>query len=197
PAPRSPKPSRHVRTRANRRSRRASRNRRGRTSASDSWSCRNEGVHRSSSDEPRIRCSVLYVAPERSPITGGCLCGRVRYQAEAEPVVQGACHCTDCQRQTGGPFTVIIGVPRDAFTVEGDTLASFNTVGEDHGGETQRNFCSACGAPVFSIAAVAPELALIKAGSLGYAPWLQPNMGGGASAPQPRGARLGARGRLR
>ena len=109
----------------------------------------------------------------------------MRYRADADPVVQGACHCKDCQRQTGGPFTVIVGVPREAFTVEGDTLASFSTTGEDHGGETQRNFCSACGAPVFSIAAVAPQLALIKAGSMDDASWLEPSMEWWTSSAQP------------
>jgi len=60
-------------------------------------------------------------------------------------VVQAICLCVDCQRQTGSPFTVFVGVPRAAFNVEGSTLASFTTTGEDHGGDTQRNFCSACG----------------------------------------------------
>src|SRR5436305_10649265 len=100
------------------------------------------------------------------PITGGCLCGSVRYSCEADPVVQAACHCADCQRQTGSPFSVVVGVPREAFTVEGDTLASFSTTGEDHGRETQRNFCSACGSPLFSLSPLAPEIVLIKAGSL-------------------------------
>src|SRR5688572_11016157 len=93
------------------------------------------------------------------PITGRCLCGSVTYSADAEPVVQAVCHCTDCQRQTGNPFSVIVGVPRAALDVEGSTLASFATKGEDHGEDTERNFCSACGSPVFSIAAVLPALA--------------------------------------
>jgi hypothetical protein len=122
---------------------------------------------------------------EPSPITGRCLCGRVTYRAEAAPVLQLACHCTDCQRQTGGPFTVVVGVPRAAFTVEGDTLSSFTTIGEDHGGETQRNFCTACGAPVFSISSVVPELALIKAGSLDDPSWLRPSMEFWTSSAQP------------
>ena len=63
------------------------------------------------------------------------------YTADADPVVQAVCHCVDCQRQTGSPFTVFVGVPRAAFHVEGSTLASFTTTGEDHGGDTQRNFC--------------------------------------------------------
>jgi hypothetical protein len=110
------------------------------------------------------------------PITGHCLCGGVSYSVDAEPVVQAVCHCEDCQRQTGNPFSVIVGVPRAAFNVEGSTLASFATTGEDHGGETQRNFCSACGSPVFSITPVVPELAFIKAGSLDDASWLEPTV---------------------
>jgi hypothetical protein len=119
------------------------------------------------------------------PITGRCLCGSVTYSADAAPVVQAVCHCTDCQRQTGNPFSVIVGVPRAAFHVEGSTLASFATTGEDHGGETHRSFCSACGSPVFSIAAVAPELAFIKAGSLDDASWLEPAAEVWTSSAQP------------
>jgi hypothetical protein len=119
------------------------------------------------------------------PITGRCLCGSVTYTADAEPVVQAVCHCTDCQRQTGNPFSVIVGVPRAAFTVEGSTLASFTTTGEDHGGTTERNFCSACGSPVFSLTPVAPELAFIKAGSLDDASWLEPALEAWTSSAQP------------
>jgi hypothetical protein len=125
------------------------------------------------------------VADVPKPITGRCLCGSVTYSSDAEPVIQAACHCTDCQRQTGNPFSVIVGVPRAAFNVEGDTLASFSTIGEDHGGETQRNFCSACGSPLFSAAAVAPELVFIKAGSLDDASWLEPNVEAWTSSAQP------------
>lgn len=119
------------------------------------------------------------------PLTGRCLCGALTYSADAEPVVQAVCHCTDCQRQTGSPFTVFVGVPRSAFSAEGDTLASFTSTGEDHGGETERNFCSACGSPVFSISALAPELTLIKAGSLDDASWLEPSAEFWTSSAQP------------
>jgi hypothetical protein len=108
------------------------------------------------------------------PITGRCLCGSVTYSADADPVVQAVCYCTDCQRQTGNPFSVIVGVPRDSFEYNGDTLSSFATTGEDHGGETHRHFCTKCGAPVFSAAAVMPEMVFLKAGSLDDASWVKP-----------------------
>ena len=123
-----------------------------------------------------------------SPITGRCLCGNVTFTAEGDAVVQAACHCTDCQRQTGNPFSVIVAVAREGFSAEGDTLATYATIGEDHGGETQRNFCSACGSPVFSVAAVMPEMIFIKAGALDDASWYSRRSRSGP-APRSRGRR--------
>ena len=118
-------------------------------------------------------------------ISGHCLCGAVTYSSDAEPLVQAVCHCEDCQRQTGGPFTVVVGVPRDAFAAEGDTLATFVTIGEDHGRETERSFCTACGAPVFSVAGALPDLILIKAGSLDDASWVNPGVEVWTDSAQP------------
>jgi hypothetical protein len=109
-----------------------------------------------------------------SHLTGRCLCGGVTYSVSAEPFVQAVCHCTDCQRQTGTAFSVVVGVPLAALTVHGDTLSSFKTMGEDHGTPTERRFCSACGSPIVSVAEAAPEFAFIKAGTLDDASWLEP-----------------------
>ena len=127
---------------------------------------------------------VRHVTPPNR-FTGRCLCGAVTYSVEAEPIVQAVCHCADCQRQTGGPYSVIVGVPRAALTVEGETLATYTTIGEDHGGETERSFCNACGAPVFSHAAVMPEVVFVKAGSLDDASWVQPSVEAWTSSAQP------------
>jgi hypothetical protein len=108
------------------------------------------------------------------PITGRCLCGNVSYSVDAEPVAQGVCHCTDCQRQTGTAFSVVVGVPRDALTTEGDTLASFTTLGDATGTETERKFCSNCGSPLFSLSGAMPAVAFLKAGSLDDASWVEP-----------------------
>lgn len=107
-------------------------------------------------------------------ITGRCLCGNVTYHADAEPFLQGVCHCTDCQRQTGTAFSVVVGVPRAALTVEGDSQASFTTTGEDHGTPTERHFCSACGSPIVTYVEAMPDFAFIKAGTLDDASWLTP-----------------------
>jgi len=108
-------------------------------------------------------------------MTGHCLCGNVSYRLESEPFAQALCHCRDCQRQTGSAFSIVIGVPRDTFSVEGDTLASIETTGEVHGTPTRRHFCSNCGSPIFSVVDAQPEVVYVKAGTLDDASWLEPN----------------------
>jgi hypothetical protein len=43
-------------------------------------------------------------ATDWPPAEGGCACGAVRYRIEREPMFVHCCHCTRCQRETGGPF---------------------------------------------------------------------------------------------
>ena len=38
------------------------------------------------------------------PITGGCLCGGVRYESENRPVDVSYCHCRMCQQSSGNPY---------------------------------------------------------------------------------------------
>jgi hypothetical protein len=40
------------------------------------------------------------------PLTGGCLCGDVRFVVTALPRGLVYCHCTRCQRRTGTAFSV-------------------------------------------------------------------------------------------
>ena len=51
-------------------------------------------------------------------IVGGCLCGAVRYESEAEPVLTAVCHCRDCQKQTSSAFSVLVVLPKDSLRTE-------------------------------------------------------------------------------
>ena len=118
-------------------------------------------------------------------LDGSCLCGAVTYGCDADPVATAVCHCTECQKQTGSSFSVIVAVPRDSFEVEGDSLASFTTVGSDTGREVSRQFCRDCGSPIVSLADALPEMALIKAGTLHDSTWLEPTLHVWCDSAQP------------
>jgi hypothetical protein len=108
------------------------------------------------------------------PITGRCLCGDVQYKSEAPAKGSFVCHCTDCQKQTGTAFSVVVTVPEAAFTVSGETLVSYQTTGDDSGRPVHRHFCCRCGSPLFSIADHYPGSVFIKAGTLDDTSWLDP-----------------------
>jgi hypothetical protein len=54
-------------------------------------------------------------------ITGGCLCGAVRYQVVGIPLFAVLCHCRDCQRASGTGHVPVMGMPKSSFTVQGET----------------------------------------------------------------------------
>ena len=107
-------------------------------------------------------------------ISGGCLCGKVRYAANAEPVFTGVCHCKNCQKQAGTAFSIVVAVPKPALTING-TLKTYADRG-DSGKGVSRRFCPDCGSPILSEVEVMPDLAIIKAGTLDDTSWLQPAM---------------------
>src|SRR5215470_564126 len=107
-------------------------------------------------------------------MTGGCLCGQVRYSADAEPVFTAVCHCRNCQKQAGTAFSIVVVIPRTALTVTGHTK-TFHDTG-DSGQPVARRFCPECGSPIFSDVTVMPGLTFIKAGTLDDTSWLDPKM---------------------
>ena len=106
-------------------------------------------------------------------ISGGCLCGRVRYSSDAPPAMIAACHCTHCQKQSGSAFSMNVGVPGQQLRVEGDSLASYEDTGSS-GLPVLRHFCRNCGSPIFSEVKAIPGLSFVKAGTLDDASWVKP-----------------------
>ena len=49
------------------------------------------------------------------PQEGGCLCGDIRYVLREDPVAVYACHCTDCQTESGSGFHLAVVVRTAAF----------------------------------------------------------------------------------
>ncbi len=44
--------------------------------------------------------------PKQSALTGGCDCGKVRYEILRKPLYVHCCHCSWCQRESGSAFAL-------------------------------------------------------------------------------------------
>ena len=81
-------------------------------------------------------------------ITGGCLCGAVRYSIDAEPKFIRHCWCRDCQYIGAGAGTVNVFFATEAVKVEG-ALADYASPAAS-GNLMHRRYCPSCGTPVFT-----------------------------------------------
>jgi hypothetical protein len=109
-------------------------------------------------------------------ISGRCLCGNVTYRCDAEPALTGMCHCDDCQRGSGAPFSVWLALPADKLEIEGDGVASHVTVGTETKAKRERKFCSSCGSPVVTLMEDMPQFALVRAGTLDDRSGVEPQL---------------------
>ena len=107
-------------------------------------------------------------------IAGGCLCGKVRYSANVEPVFVGVCHCRDCQKFTGTAFATVVAVPKDSLSIQGK-LTTYSKPG-DTGQALERRFCPECGSGIVDEAAVMPGVVMINVGTLDDSSWVKPGM---------------------
>lgn len=101
---------------------------------------------------------------DTAPVTGGCLCGAVRYTFDAEPVAVRQCWCRLCQYLGAGTATANVVVPRESLSLTG-TLSDFAATA-DSGNVMHRQFCPTCGTPVGGYAEVRPHLYVLRIGTL-------------------------------
>lgn len=74
------------------------------------------------------------------PLTGGCQCGRVRFEVTSAPKWVVHCHCSLCRNQTGTAFATWASVPAAAFTWVSAGPKIYTDSPDRH-----RGFCPECG----------------------------------------------------
>ena len=77
-------------------------------------------------------------------MTGGCLCGAVRFEARGNPLSVEVCHCRNCQRHTGSAFLCGVRFNIDAVSWTADKPAAYQS-----SAIAQRGFCSKCGSTLY------------------------------------------------
>jgi hypothetical protein len=109
-------------------------------------------------------------APE-FPLTGGCGCGAVRFEVSAPLGSALYCHCTRCQRRTGGGASATALAQPDSFRI---------VCGEDRlrawrpEGGWEKWFCGDCGSAVFSRHPSERERIGIRLGAFDADPGVRP-----------------------
>jgi hypothetical protein len=75
-------------------------------------------------------------------MTGGCQCGRVRYDVELNSDDAYWCHCRMCQKASGGIAAAFVQAPEDAVHwLSGPDWYQSSPI-------AHRPFCSQCGTPL-------------------------------------------------
>lgn len=82
-------------------------------------------------------------------IDGGCHCGYITYEGEADPETATICHCADCQTLSGSAFRTAVPVKSDVFRIVTGEPAIYVKTAES-GNKRQQAFCPRCGSPIFS-----------------------------------------------
>jgi hypothetical protein len=98
-------------------------------------------------------------------ISGGCLCGAIRFEIKAEaPVAVRHCWCRVCQYLGAGGGTVNAVFRREDVTFSGP-LTDY-VCKADSGSTMHRRFCPRCGTPMFSEAEERPHQIIVRVGTL-------------------------------
>ena len=105
-------------------------------------------------------------------LTGGCLCGAVRYEITEPLVSAGYCHCTRCQRRTGTAASANGAVAPGSFRItQGEELVRAFEPEDGYA----KNFCSQCGSALFSRSPEDPDRIGVRLGTLDQDPDVRPS----------------------
>jgi hypothetical protein len=105
------------------------------------------------------------------PLTGGCLCGGVRFEVGEPLVSAGYCHCTRCQRRTGTAASVSARIAAGSLrVVSGEEL--IRSYLPDQG--FAKVFCSGCGSALWSRHPQDSEFISVRLGAFDDDPGIRP-----------------------
>lgn len=103
-------------------------------------------------------------------LKGACLCGGVQYEADSDGSVAGYCHCTRCQRVSGGANVpwVLVDPGKISLISGADQVVAYAEEGFG-----TRHFCKVCGSGVY---ATGEDWAVVNAGTLKSASDFKPQL---------------------
>ena len=104
-------------------------------------------------------------------MTGGCLCGGVRFEVTGPLVSASWCHCTRCRRRTGSSASPNARVaPGSLRIVSGEELVCCYQPPDGFA----KCFCSDCGSQLWSRSPDDPDVISIRMGAFDEDPGIRP-----------------------
>ena len=108
-------------------------------------------------------------------LTGGCLCGAVRFEIDGALGPITCCHCSLCRRASGSAFVAAASVDAGYFRV----VKGQDALGEyESSPQNRRAFCTRCGSQLFGrhdaypvgygMSAESFSAAAVKSGAAGF-----------------------------
>ena len=110
----------------------------------------------------------------RTRITGGCLCGALRYEAKAPPMAMGFCYCADCRKASGSGYIPFAMFASETLHITGPVI-SFSSKAVS-GRAAIRNSCAVCAGLVFGGPLGKTDSHSIYVGSADDSSWFKPTV---------------------
>jgi hypothetical protein len=113
------------------------------------------------------------MADARTAISGGCLCGAVRFTLSELPTHAGYCHCTRCQRRTGTAASAQARIDGRTFAL----VAGEESLGawRHPEGGFEKCFCRVCGSQLFSRSPDDPSQMSVRMSAFDEDPGVRPS----------------------
>lgn len=107
------------------------------------------------------------------PLAGGCSCGALRYALSQPPMMVYNCHCTNCQKVSGGAFSTSVTIFEAgfAFTAGEPKVVEWTS---DAGNTRYGVFCGDCGTRIANGQRPAGGFLSLRAGTLDDTSWVEP-----------------------
>jgi len=106
------------------------------------------------------------------PLTGGCLCGGVRFEVTEPLLGAGYCHCTRCQRRTGTAASASGRIaPGSLRILQGEELVRSYEPTDGFA----KDFCGFCGSALWSRNPHDPDWIVVRLGAFDGDPGIRPS----------------------
>lgn len=96
--------------------------------------------------------------------TATCACGAASITVNAEPAMQGICHCTNCKRRTGSAFGMSVYFDRAAVVAQVGRMQVYAFEHPSVAQTQERHFCATCGTTLFWTLSTLPDKIGISGG---------------------------------